>query len=144
MNQNPNNRNVEACYRVMLIIWFALLMSAVLFFVMTLVIKTSNTPNESSNIVVLVLLLISFSMFAISFFIKKKLTDSAIEKQSLEGIQSAFIVAVALCEAISLFGLFAHLAFASPYHYAFFVISVIGILLHVPRRSLLQDAVFRR
>ncbi len=144
MNENPNTRNVEGRYRAMLIIWFGMLMSSVLFLIMTLIVKSKKTPDESSNVVVLALLLMSFSMFAASFFIKKKLTDTALQKQSPDGVQSAFIVGVALCEAISMFGVLAHFAFASPYHYAFFVISLIGLLLHIPRRSQLQDAMFRR
>jgi hypothetical protein len=53
------------------------------------------------------------------------------------------IIAVALCEAVGLFGMMVFFTTASPYYYFFFIVSVIGILLHMPRRDQLLAASYK-
>jgi Na+/proline symporter len=142
--QNPGNRNVEDRYRILMILWVAITGSCAALFALTKLVTPQNAPNETSNVIVLILLLMSFSIFAISFFLKNKFLEQAIQKQSIAAVQTALIVAWAMCEAICLFGLAAFFAFASPYYYAFFIVGAIGLLLHIPRRSHLHDAAHRR
>jgi F0F1-type ATP synthase membrane subunit c/vacuolar-type H+-ATPase subunit K len=127
-----------------MILWAAITGSCAVLFLLTKLVTPQNAPNESSNLIVIVLLLMSFAIFALSFAFKKKFLEEAIHKQSLAGVQTALIVAWAMCEAICLFGLVAFFAFASPYHYAFFIVGAVGLLLHFPKRSHLHDAAHRR
>lgn len=142
--QNPGSRNIEDRYRVLMILWAAITGSCAVLFALTKLVTPQNVPNESSNIIVIVLLLMSFSLFALSFALKKKFLEEAIQKQSPAGVQTALILAWAMCEVICLFGLAAFFAFASPYYYAFFIIGAIGLLLHFPKRSHLHDTAHRR
>jgi hypothetical protein len=53
------------------------------------------------------------------------------------------IVAVGLCESVGLFGLMVYFVTTTPYYYVFFIVSVIGILLHMPRRDQLLAASYK-
>jgi hypothetical protein len=140
--QNPD-KNLEARFRVMLILWAAMTGSCVVLFLMTKVATPRTTASVYSDAIVLALLVMSFTIFALSFVLKKKTLEQAIHRQNPAGVQTALIIALAMCEAICLFGLVAFFAFASPYYYAFFIIGAIGLLMHLPRRSHLHDTFHR-
>lgn len=140
--QNPD-KNLEARFRVMLILWAAISGSCVFLFLMTKLFTPQTNVNAHSDAIVLALLVMSFTTFALSFVLKKKTLELAVHRQNPAGAQTALIIALAMCEAICLFGLVAFFAFASPYYYVFFIIGGIGLLLHIPRRSHLHDTFHR-
>lgn len=141
---NLNDRKLEDRYRIMIVLWAAITGSCVLLFVLTKLVAPQSAVNGNSDAVTLALLVMSFTMFGLSFVLKKKTLEQAFHRQSIAGVQTALIIALALCEAICLFGLAAFFALHSPYYYAFFIIGAIGLLLHFPRRSHLYDASHRK
>lgn len=145
-----NKPNAEQSYRTMLMLWSSLLMSQFLFVGMVYFVKPelfrfefSKHPVGDYSMLIIVLAVIAFSNFGISFWIRKYLVEKAVTDQSVPGIQTALIVGCALCESVSLLGLLA--AFAEDYQY-FFVFSAVGILgtiLHIPKRSDIFAASYR-
>jgi len=143
INQGAAQANVDARFRVMMIVWFAMLMSVGTFFVIAQLVERQANPQEDGNILVLILLVIGIFTFLASFIIKRKILAQSIKEQRVDLVQSAMIVALALCESTSLFGLLAYFATGTPYYYIFFIIGVIGSLLHMPRRDQLLAASYK-
>lgn len=147
-NENPN---VNAQYQTMAIIWAALLMSQFMFLVIIYVAKpevfrfdfTKSLLGQNS-ILVIILALAGVSNFAASFLLKKKYLDQAVAEQKTALVQTALIIGCALCESISLFGLV--LAFVEGYQYFFFWfgLSILGFILHFPRRENLIAASYKK
>jgi hypothetical protein len=126
----------------MLVIWAAMLASVVALFAIT---KFMPMPESKDNtMVVLMLGIAALFEFALSFILKKRFLDQAIEKRDPVFVQTAMLVALAVCEAICLFGMFSFFVFASPYYYAFFALGGVGMLLHFPKRSHLHDVAYKR
>jgi hypothetical protein len=142
MNQGSKPANVDGRYRTMLIVWFAILMSVGIIFFVTPVLQPP--PAEQSDKTLLwVFAAVSVSPFLLSFVLKRRLLAQSVKEQRLELVQSAMILALALCEAVGLFGMIAYLTTGTPYYYIFFIVSVIGILLHMPRRDQLLAASYK-
>lgn len=143
--------NVEQMYRGLLMIWFALVFSQLLFLLIVYFVKPNlfkfefNQPFLGANtIIVLIFILAAFANIAVSFFLKKKYTSQAISEKNAGLIQTAMITGCALCEAVSIFGLM--LAFVADYQY-FFIWSILGIaatLFHFPRRDDLIAATYKK
>jgi F0F1-type ATP synthase membrane subunit c/vacuolar-type H+-ATPase subunit K len=139
INQGQKGINVDARYRTMLIIWFAILMSVGMIFFVTPIIQPP--PDEQGDKTLLwIFAALSVLPFLLSFVLKGRLLAQAVKGQRPELVQSAMILALALCEAVSLFGMMAYLTTGTRYYYIFFIISVVGILLHMPRRNQLLAA----
>jgi hypothetical protein len=140
--QNELDRRVDARLRVLRILWFALVMSVVLFFVLTLLMGRFQNPQPNAT---LSLALLAAGILAVvaSIVIKSKSFNRAIEQQSAGVLQQGFIMALALCEVAAQFGLLDHFITKNPYSYANFVIAVCGQLYHFPRRQQVLDVSYR-
>ena len=141
INQGSNGINVDARYRVMLIVWFAILMSLSMMFVLTLIIERPGTGGDVP--LVWILTALALLLFVISFLLKRRLLAQSVREQRPEMVQTAMILAVALCEAVAMFGLLVYFVGATPYYYLFFILGAVGILLHMPRREQLLAAAYR-
>jgi hypothetical protein len=143
---NPIDReskaaNADARYRVMLILWFAMLMSTAVLFSLTLLIERPRADGSES--VVWILMALAVSVFLLSFILRRKLQAQAVAGQRPELVQSAMILALALCEAAAIFGLLIYFVSTTPYYYLFFIIGLVGMLLHLPRRDQLLAASYK-
>jgi len=80
----------------------------------------------------------------LSFVLRKRFINQAINEQKLQLVQTAMIIGCALCESITLFGVV--LAFAQNYQYFFlwFALGILGIILHFPRRENLIAASYKK
>jgi hypothetical protein len=141
INQGSKGMSVDGRYRTMLILWFAILMSVGIFFSITLVIERPAAGND--NTLVWVFAALSIFPLLFSFVLKGKLLAQSVREQRPDIVQSALILSVALCETVSLFGLMVFFTTRTPYYYIFFIVSVIGILLHLPRRDQLLAASYK-
>ena len=148
MNQNLN---IEPVYRTNIILWAAFLISQFAFLVVIFFAKKELFTLDPSKpvlgkepIVVLVIGLIALFNFGLSFYMKSMLTRQAIDEQKPLSLQTAHIVAYALCESISVFGLVTAFAFDYAYFFAFFILAVLGILLHMPKRDNFIAAVYKK
>ena len=142
MNQSPQPSVLDVRYRMLLILWLAILFSVILFFVMTQIIGIP-VEVEGNMILVPVLLALGILTIALSFVLKRRFFAQAIERQSPATIQSGLIIALAFCEVTALFGLIIFFVTGCHYYYLFFILSVLGMLLHMPRRDHLRAASFK-
>ncbi len=151
MRQTNQTGNVEQSYRTLIVIWFALLNSQLLLLVVLYFARpeifrfdfSKSLLGENSAMVIL-LAVLAVSTFLLSFVLRRKFINQAINEQKVELVQTAVIIGCALCEAISLFGLV--LAFAQNYQYFFlwFALGILGTILHFPRRENLIAASYKR
>ncbi len=147
-NQKPN---VEAQYKTRLIIWAGLLMSQLMFVLMLFLTKPNLFQFDFSKPIAGVsgAMVIGFAVAAVtavlfSFAFRKRLNERAVAAQDTALVQSGLIIALALCEASSLFGL--ALAFAFDYQYFFLWIGlgILGMVLHFPKRDELHAAGYKK
>jgi hypothetical protein len=141
-NQNNPQQNIEVRVITLRIIWMALLMSVVIYYVITFFVArpADVAPNTSMSIA-----LICVAMFAIliSFLIKNRLLDKAVEQRNMVGVQQAYVVAWAITEVAALLGLLDFFTTADRYHHALFLIGAVGLLFHFPRRESVVNAAFK-
>jgi hypothetical protein len=131
-------------YQTLLVLWFALFMSVVMYFVFSLVVPLTNDPGNPPNpILVISLMVLGFLLVLLSFVVKSKLLERSVEKQDPAFVQKALVVACALCEASALLGLMERFLIGYRYYYFLFLFSAAGIALHFPRRNQLQNAGYR-
>ena len=147
---NSPKPGLVAQYQTLLIIWGALLMSQLLFVVMLVVTKPnlfrfdfSQSPLEPSAAMILGFAVAAVTCVAFSFAFKRRLYERAVEEQSPAQVQSGLIIALALCEASSLFGLVLAFAFDYPYFFLWFALGILGMLLHFPKQSDLLAAGYK-
>lgn len=153
MQNNPptENPNVEQQYRAMTVIWFALLVSQLMFLFILFFIKPevyrfdfSAPPLGESSAIIIVFAFLAVAVVALSFVLKRNFLNRAIAAQNAGLVQSALIVACALCEAASLLGFVLAVAFAYQYFFVWFIAGILGIILHFPQRADLISASYKR
>lgn len=141
-NQNDPQTNVEVRVQTLRIIWMALLMSVVIYWVITLFVArpADVAPNPTLSIG-----LICGAMLAmlISFLIKNRLLDKAVEQQHIGMVQQAYVVTWAIAEVAALLGIVDFFTTADRYHHALFIIGAVGLLFHFPRRESVVNATFK-
>ncbi len=141
-NQNGPQTNIEVRILTLRIIWMSLLMSVVIYYVITLFVARPEgvAPNPTMSIA-----LIGVAMFAIliSFLLKNRLLDKAVGQQNLVMVQQAYIVTWAITEVAALLGLLDFFTTADRYHHALFIIAAVGLLFHFPRRESVVNAAFK-
>ncbi len=148
---NSQKPNIEDQYKTMLILWAALLMSQFLFVLLLFLTRTKLftfefsqpiTGNSASMTLGFAVAAVAAVLFSFAF--RKRLNERAVAAQDTGQVQSGLIIALALCEASSLFGL--TLAFAFDYQYFFLWIGlgVLGMILHFPKRDELHAASYKK
>jgi len=137
--------DVDVKHRSMILMWFALLASIVLYFVMTIVahfeIRESQTPSEAWLIVGLTAL--AMILVIVSFVLKQKFLRRSVDEQNVGLVQSGYVLAWALCEASALFGFLECFAFGYRRYYALMLLGAIGIGIQFPRRDHIVAATFK-
>jgi hypothetical protein len=140
-NQNGPT-NIEARLRTMRILWLAMLMSIPIYCLFTLFLKRSAEPTPNRNLS-LALLGAGLSTTLISFLIRSTLLKKAAQQQQLLMVQQGYIVTFAITEVAALLGMLDFFATGNRYYYVLFIISVLGMLLHFPRREAVLNASFK-
>lgn len=139
----PNNAqtNIEQRMRTVRILWLALLFSVGLYYLLTMFMGRPENL-EANHTVSLALLAGGVSTMLVSFLVKSKLINRAIEQRQVQQVQQGYIVAWAMCEVAALFGLMDFFMTSDPYFYVLFVLAALGELLHYPRREHFENASF--
>jgi F0F1-type ATP synthase membrane subunit c/vacuolar-type H+-ATPase subunit K len=134
--------NPEGAYKTLVILWFALLMSQVMFLAILFVAKPEvfkfdfTKPILGENAPVIIgLAALALANFGLSFVMKKRSYQQAVAEQKIALVQTGLIIACALCEAISLIALVLAFAFSYQYFFVWFALGILGIILHFPRRD---------
>jgi len=132
-------------YQTMLILWFALLMSVVMYFVFLQVAASSiaSPENPPDSRLVLVINALGVVFVLASFVVKRKLLERSVEKQDVLLVQKALVFACALCEVTALLGLLERFIFGNREYYLLFILAAAGDLFHFPRRSQLEAASYK-
>src|SRR5688572_30005159 len=135
--------DLDTRYRTMLILWLALLMSVVMLFVMTIVVAPASLGSDRdapTSVVLFALAAVGTFLVVLSFAVKRKFLQRSVEKQDVSLVQQALVVACAMCEVSALFGVVERFLIGSGDHYVLFLVSVVGLALHVPKRDHLLAA----
>jgi len=135
-NPQEIEAKVEARFRVFFILWAAILISVGLLTAMAVVIGSKGTPNPTLSYA---LLGMGVTMVGVSFLLKQKLVQQAIDKNDVAALQTAHILTLALCESAALFGLVDRLTTASQTSWLLFAISGVGILVNFPRKDQIRS-----
>ena len=140
---DPNNAqmNIEQRMRTVRILWLALLFSVGLYYLFTIV---AGRPEnlEANNTVSLALLAVGVSTTLVSFLVKNKLINRAIEQRQVQQVQQGYVIAWAMCEVSALLGLMDFFLTSDRYFYVLFIIAALSELLHYPRREHFENASF--
>ena len=134
-------------YQTLLILWFAMVMSVGLYFLVTIfaapqaAIDSAHAPDAR---LVWGLAALGLVFVVASFAVKHKLLDRSVANQNLGLVQQAMIVALAMCEVSALLGLVAFFVIGSREYYLLFLLAAAGMILHAPRRSQLEAAGWNR
>lgn len=136
------SQNVEQSYKTIMIIWFALLVSQIMFLVVIFATKPelfkfdfSKSLAGENAIIVIAFAALAITNLGLSFIMKKRSFEQAVEKQDIAYVQTGVIIACAFCEAISLLGMVLAFAFSYQYFFAWIALGILGIILHFPRRD---------
>jgi hypothetical protein len=142
-NQSNRPEDIELRMRTLRTLWLALLMSVFFYYMLTLFLGQSAnaTPNNTLS---LALIVVAISITAISFLIKNKLINRAVEQQQLPMVQQAYILTWAINEVPALLGLFDFFRTGNRYYYVLILLAVAGQLLNYPRREHVENAAFKR
>src|ERR1700752_391603 len=134
--------SIELRVRTMRTIWIAMLLSIGAYFVFTIVRERPEELGQNPT-VSLALLVGAMVAAVVSFPIKRKLLNQAIEQQQIPMVQQAYVVAWTITEVGALFGLLDYFITGNRYYYAPLIIAACGLLLHFPRREAVLNAAFR-
>lgn len=130
---NGTNQNaVDAALRSLKIIWLAILVSVIALFVVTRIVQPGT---DNFQILFWILLALGLMTFGASFVMKQNLLKQATGKNNFGMVQTAYVMALVLCEATAIFGMVAFFVTGAQYYYFFFVLSGFGIILHKPQRD---------
>ncbi len=142
MQTDPVQTNLDARYRRLLILWFAMPMSVLLLYLLFVQLATAEVnPNPKLSLVLNTLGLVPV---AFSFLFKQKILDRSVEEQRVDLVQVAYVVSFAFCEVPALLGLVDHLMTGSKYYIVGFSIAGLGILLHFPLKKNLIAASYKQ
>jgi hypothetical protein len=143
MQAEQSQQQLDAKYRVLVILWAALSFSVVLYLILSFVIPGPDSESAQSQVVTFALTAVGAFLAIMSFAIKQRFFAQAEAKQAPGMVQTGLIIALALCEAAALLGLVDHFATGNRYYFVLFVVAIIGMLLHFPRRDQLGVASYR-
>ena len=138
--QNPQQieAKAEAQHRTIMILWFGILMSMFLFLALTIFVPNQNPePNTTLGFVFIAL---AFMVVMASILIKRRVMQRAIEKRDSAMLQTGYILGFALCESAALWGVIDHFVAGSRYYYFCFVLGLLGMLKHFPKKDHVRTA----
>jgi hypothetical protein len=134
--------NEELQYRTLLILWVALLMSVVMYFVVTFFIVRPAT--ETNLLLTITLSGLSVLLVFVSFAVKSRFLSRSVDSQDIKLVRIGSVIAWAICEAAALLGLVDFMLTPDRYYFVPMALAFLGILLHFPRRNQLVKASFQR
>lgn len=133
-------------YQTLVVLWLALFMSIGLYFLYSLFMMTPieadpSTPRRS--LLIAVLTAVGTFLVVVSFAVKRKLLERAVESQDVSLVQKGVVLACALCEVCALLGLLERFLVGNRDYFVLFLIAAIGTALHFPRREQLLAASYK-
>lgn len=139
MTPNNTQENVELRLRTMRTLWMGMILSILGYFVLTLFAGRSEDLEPNPTLSLILLAVAAFAAL-VSFPLKSKLLNRAIEQKQVPMVQQAYIVAWAITEVGGLLGVLDFFMTGNRYYYLLFMIAALGQLLHFPRREHVLNA----
>ena len=134
---DPGQPDINGRYRTLLTLWFAICISLVMFLILIHFSPVTTVENRQLTLVLNSLALVPF---ALSFLLKQRGLAKSVDAQRLDLVQTAYVLAFALCESSALLGLLNHFANGSKYYYLAFIIGGLGLLSHFPQKRHVVNA----
>ncbi|MGB9181903.1 MAG: hypothetical protein WCB68_21920 [Pyrinomonadaceae bacterium] len=135
MSQQLQSAGVEGRYRTLIIIWLAIMFSIGVLWVVGTFIMQSSASAQSNGMLNLILTAIGTLLALVSLAVKQKLLAQSVEKQSVQLVSSAYIIAFAMCEGAAIFGMIDRLATNDRYYFLLFIVAVVFMLLNFPKKE---------
>lgn len=143
------NKPMHVEYKTLVVIWFALLTSQVLFLLLVyffkpelFVLDASKSLLADKPLITLVFAGLALVFVILSFVLSRQHMRRAIQDQDAGCVQTGLVLGCALSEVPSLLGLVLAFAFDHPYFYLWIALGALGILLHFPRKGNLDAATY--
>ena len=144
------DRPMQVEYKTLVIIWFALLTSQVIFLLLVYFLKPELFVMDAATslladqpVITLVFAALALVFVILSFVLSRQHMRRAIEDQDAGCVQTGLVLGCALSEVPSLLGLVLAFAFDHPYFYLWIALGAFGILLHFPRKDNLDAATYK-
>jgi len=138
--------NLDKRYQTLVVLWFALLMSIGVYFLFSVFVSpaVSNEPgNSQRSLLIVVLTALGTFLVIVSFSVKGKLFERAVERQDVSLVQKGLVIACAMCEVSALLGLLEHFVVGNREYYLLFLLAAAGTAFHFPRRLQLEAASYK-
>ncbi|MCU1265607.1 MAG: hypothetical protein JWM21_1925 [Acidobacteria bacterium] len=134
--------DIDSRQRTLIMLWFMLLMSLGVLFVISLFIGPANgsAPGKANSGLIVPFAVLGALLVIMSMVIKLKVLAQSVEKQDVRLVQQALVIAFGMCEACALLGLVEHFVFGKPGYYLLFLLAAAGFILHFPKRAHLVAA----
>ena len=140
-SQDPR-QNIDVRMRTLRTLWIALFLSVGLYFVFT-IFKGRSADVATDSTLSLILMAAAVSTTLISFLLKNRMLNRAVQERQVQVVQPAYILAWAITEVAALLGMLDFFVTGDRYYYLFFVIAAVGFLLHFPRREHVENAALK-
>lgn len=141
-------KNIEPIYKTQMTLWFAFVMSQIMFVVIIYFAKPEVFKFDfSQNLfhpMALILGFLALMNIGLSFFFRATYNKEAIEQQNPQIVQTALILAWAFCESLSIFGLVLAFSIAYPLFFVWSALGILGTILHFPKRTDLINATYKK
>lgn len=134
---NSNQPTIETRYFTILILWFGMITSVLIFLGITFVVPATGASDARFS---LILNCAGIMPLALSFLLKSQVLAKAVQQQRLDQVQVAYVLSFALSEMAALLGLVDHFANRGSYFYVGFILAGLGLLLHFPLKKYLLAA----
>lgn len=141
-SQNDLQLRIEQRFRTMRILWIAMVLSIVFYYLFSVFARQPASVGPNSTLS-LTLVIVGLLMIPISMAIKKRVLHQAVERQRTSLVQQGYLVAWAVTEVGALLGLLDFYITGNRYYYVLFIIAGCGQLLHFPRKQHVIDAAFK-
>lgn len=147
-----DGKPIKVQYQTLVVIWFALLTSQFVFFLLIWFIKPElvSTRYLSANsisdvlgtqpLITLVFAGSALIFFLLSQVIARQHMRRAVRDRDASCIQTGLVIGCALSEISSILGVILALLFSYPYFYLWIALGTLGVLMNFPRRSNLDAA----
>lgn len=139
--------DLDKRYQTMVVLWVGSFLSTVaLYLISTFVVESAEAASQEpaqSTLILWILTAVGVVTVAVSLLLKRKLLQRSVDQQSVEVVQQALVVGVALSEIPALAGVLETMFINSGFNYLLFIIAGIGALLHFPRRDNLLAATYK-
>jgi hypothetical protein len=126
--------------RRLLILWFASFASVLLYAVIVPSLFRPGNDGGQGRMLTFALTSVAGFLLLMSAVFKQKFLAQAVVRQEPRLVQTAYVVAYALCEACALLGLVDLATTGNRFYYVLLMVGGIGILFHFPRLAHLRAA----